>query len=94
MHVLQLLVHCSICTHIQLPLRSSGKKRKKAILPTQGQSAVSSAGKLSYKESYCELQQLTSLMENSCIKFCTTAFVIDTSTASAVEEQSHQRCMH
>lgn len=34
----------------------------KAILPTQGQSTVSPA------RSYCELQQLMSLMENSCTK--------------------------
>lgn len=33
-------------------------------------------------------------MENSCIKFYATDFVIDTSSASAVEEHSHQRRVH
>lgn len=42
-----LVVHCSVCTHTLLLLCSSGNNKMKAILPTQGQSTVSSAGNLS-----------------------------------------------
>lgn len=71
---------------------SSGKSRMKAILPTQGQNTASPA--VSWARSNCEMQQLMSLMENSCIKeFCAADCAV--STGSTEEEQRcHQRGRH
>lgn len=93
MPVLQLLTRCALLSRYSHATSccSSRKNRMKAVLPFKDK--VLCPQQVSWARSNCEMQQLMSLMENSCIEFSVADSGI--STGSSEEEQScYQRGWH